>query len=104
MKEFIDFEGASGATYRFRLWASDAPHQPIAGNYVCVRAEGGGFAVVSVGEDLDLSGVRGQLPKRIREATTHIYTRLNIARATRTAEHEDLSARYAPGKARGRAA
>lgn len=103
MKDFIDFQGASGASYRFRLWPEGAPHQPIAGNYVCVRASGDGFAVVSVGETLDLSGLRQALPKRVREATTHIYTRLNVARAVRTAEHEDLLARNGSAKARASA-
>ena len=91
MKEFIDLKGASGTAYRFRLWQEGAAHQPIAGNYVCVRAEGHDQAIVSIGETLDLSQVREQLTKRVREATTHIYTRLNVARAARCAEHEDLT-------------
>jgi|SRR6185437_2179301 len=94
MKPFIDLQGASGATYRFRLWEPGAPHQPIAGNYVCVRAEKAGYSIVSVGETLDLSQLRAKLPKRVRDATTHVYTRLNVARAIRTAEHEDLTARH----------
>ena len=104
MKDFIDLQGASGAAYRFRLWADGADHQPIAGNYVCVQAEGGEARIVSVGETLDLSAVREALPKRLREATTHIYTRLNVARAIRCAEHEDLMARHAPGRTRAPAA
>ncbi|MBS0331616.1 MAG: hypothetical protein JSS35_02505 [Proteobacteria bacterium] len=93
IREFIDLQGASGAAYRFRLWPDGSDHQPIAGNYACVRVEGAGFEVVSVGETLDLSELRKALPKKVREATTHIYTRLNVARATRCAEHEDLMAR-----------
>ena len=107
MKEFIDLTGASGATYRFRLWAPGAPHQPIAGNYVCVRAESedsDAYAIVLLGEVLDLSQVRDKLPKRVRETTTHIYTRLNVARAIRTAEHEDLMARHGAAKSRASAA
>jgi hypothetical protein len=104
MKEFIDLQGASGVTYRFRLWPSDALHQPIAGNYVCVRAEAGAYTVISVGECLDLSLVRDQLPKRVREAATHTYTRLNVARSTRSAEHEDLAARHGTAKVRANAA
>ena len=100
MQDFVDLRGASGATYRFRLWPAGAPHQPMAGNYVCVQATGKDYAVLTVGECLDLSLARDQLPKRIRDATTHIYTRLNIARATRACEHEDLAAQYATGKAR----
>ena len=103
MKDFIDLEGASGAKYRFRLWPEGAPHQPIAGNYVCVRADGEGFTVLKIGETLDLSQVRHELPKRTRDAMTHLYTRLNVARAVRCAEHEDLAARHGP-KARSSAA
>jgi hypothetical protein len=104
MKDFIDLQGASGATYRFRLWAEGAPHLPIAGNYVCAQAAADGYAVLGVGECMDLSQVREQLPKRLREAATHIYTRLNVARATRSAEHEDLAARYPGAKVRATAA
>jgi len=103
MKEFIDLQGASGAAYRFRLWPNGAPHQPIAGNYVCVRAERDTYEIVSVGETLDLSQVRGKLTKRVRDATTHIYTRLNVARANRTAEHEDLMAGHGGPRSRSRA-
>jgi hypothetical protein len=94
MKEFVDLQGASGAAYRFRLWPAGAPHQPMAGNYVCVHAEGEAFQVVSIAETLDLSQVRETLPKRVREKTTHVYTRLNVARATRCAEHEDIAANH----------
>lgn len=90
MKDFIDLKGASGAAYRFRLWPPGAAHLPIAGNYACVRADDDGFELVSVGEMLDLSELPKALPRKVREATTHIYTRLNVARATRCAEHEDL--------------
>jgi hypothetical protein len=106
MKTFIDLEGASGATYRFRLWEAGAPHQPIAGNYVCVRADKAGYAIVGIGETLDLSQLRGKLSKRVREAATHVYTRLNVARANREAEHADLMARHGTtrsGPARARA-
>lgn len=96
MKDFIDLQGASGAAYRFRLWPVGTSHQPIAGNYVCVHADGADVEVLGVGETLDLSGLRGALPKKLRESTTHIYTRLNVARTTRCAEHEDLMARHKP--------
>src|SRR5262249_1398244 len=71
---------------------------PIAGNYLCVRADGADFEVVSVGETLDLSGLRKALPKKVREAMTHVYTRLNVARAIRCAEHADLVARHRPAR------
>ena len=104
MRDFIDLQGASGAAYRFRLWPAGADHLPIAGNYVCVRADGDDFEIVSIGETLDLSGLRDSLPRKVREATTHVYTRLNVARAIRCAEHEDLMARYRPSRTRAPAA
>jgi hypothetical protein len=103
MKDFIDLPGASGASYRFRFWPEGRPHQPIAGNYVCVRAdpgEAGAYEVVHVGESTDLSRVRAELPKALRAAGMLVFTRLNIARAARTAEHEDLLARHARGERR----
>jgi hypothetical protein len=106
MKDFIDLEGASGASYRFRLWPEGAPHQPIAGNYVCVRPDSdrtGGYAVAHVGETTDLSRARLEMPKALRAPGVFVYTRLNVSRAIRTAEHEDLAARH-PGEERRRAA
>jgi hypothetical protein len=99
MKDFIDLQGASGATYRFRLCPDGASHQPIAGNYVCVRAKGAVFEIISLGETFDLSESRSALPKKGRAATTHVYTRFNVARTRRFAEHEDLVARYPEGAA-----
>lgn len=107
MKEFIDLEGASGATYRFRLWPEGAPHQPIAGNYVCVRpapGEPGGHVVAHVATSTDLSRARAELPKALRGAGVLVYTRLNVSRAIREAEHEDLAARHPRGERTQRAA
>lgn len=102
MKDFIDLQGASGATYRFRLWPEDAPHQPIAGNYACVREDGDKVTVLAVGETIDLSHAPRELPKALREKTTHLFTRLNVARASRVAEHEDLAGRFPPATKPGR--
>lgn len=103
MTSIIDLRGASGATYRFRLWAEGTAHPPLAGNYACVRLRGEEVEVLGVGDTPDLSRLREDLPKRIREASPGIYTRLNVARSTRTAEHEDLVAVYGPVNARTRA-
>lgn len=100
MNDFIDLKGASGASYRFRLWAEGAAHQPIAGNFALVKEDAGGFTIVGVGETLDLSMLRLELPKQALRNVTHIYTRLNVARAIRVAEHEDLTARYKPARAK----
>jgi len=94
MKDFIDLEGASGATYRFRLWADDASHLPTGGNYVYVRQEPKGFTVLVVGESNDLSQARAEWQAALRRGATHAFTRLNVSRAIRTAEHQDLAARH----------
>jgi hypothetical protein len=96
MKDFIDLKGASGAFYRFRLWPEGAPHLPIAGNYVFLKAEPDGVTVVLVGATNDLSQARRAWGKVAQRGVTHVFTRLNVARATRTAEHEDLVAGYNP--------
>lgn len=103
MNTFIDLQGASGATYRFRLWAQGSAHPPMAGNYACVRMEGESVEIMGVGDSLDLSRLREELPKRIRESDPLIYTRLNVARSTRTAEQADLVAVHGPVKASARA-
>ena len=46
MQDFIDLKGASGVAYRFRIWPEGVAHLPIAGNYVFLRAEPEGFAVI----------------------------------------------------------
>lgn len=92
MKDFIDLEGASGARYRFRLWPAAGSHAPIAGNYAVVREEGGKLKVVGLGQSLDLSRCRPEATKG-RGPGVHLFTRLNVARAARETEHEDLAAR-----------
>ena len=103
MNAIIDLAGASGVAYRFRLWPEGAAHPPMAGNYACVRVHGERIEIMGVGDALDLSRLREELPKRVREAEPLIYTRLNVARATRTAEHEDLVAKHGRLKVRATA-
>ena len=94
MQEFIDLQGASGATYRFRLRIDGTAHLPTAGNYVLVQEAASGLKVLSVGVATDLSQVRSPPRPRTGRKPTHLFTRLNISRAVRTSEHEDLVARY----------
>jgi hypothetical protein len=96
MNDFIDLAGASGARYRFRLWPEGAPHVPIAGNYVYVREDADGFTVIAMGETDDLSRARADWAKAAKRGATHVYTRLNVPRAVREAEHADISA-HQPG-------
>jgi hypothetical protein len=94
LKDFIDLEGASGAHYRFRVWRDGEPHQPIGGHYVYLRDEDAGFTVLHVGETNDLSQARSAWPMALHAGATHAFTRLNVLWATRSADHEDLAARY----------
>ncbi|MES2895500.1 MAG: hypothetical protein V4759_05680 [Pseudomonadota bacterium] len=93
--DFIDIAGASGATYRFRIWPEGGGHVPVAGNFVVLRA-----AVVAV--EVVVVGVTGDLSRAEAVATAEgedrVYTRLNVARATREAEHADLAAGYSKAR------
>jgi hypothetical protein len=101
MQDFIDLQGASGAAYRFRIWPPGGPDLPVAGNYVVVRQEADGFNVGIVGIADDLSNVRAEWSTVASAQDAHIFTRLNVSRAIRTAEHEDLAARYSKARVRG---
>jgi hypothetical protein len=101
MQDFIDLEGASGASYRFRIWASDAVHLPVAGNYVVVKQDADGFNVGIVGIADDLSKVRADGSKVAVAEGAYVFTRLNVSRAIRTAEHDDIAARYSKARLMG---
>ena len=94
MQDFIDLKGGSGVEFRFRLWPEGAAHPPIAGNYVFLKEEPEGFTVLLVGVTNDLSAARADLSKVAKRGATHVFTRLNVARALRTTEHADLAAGY----------
>jgi hypothetical protein len=97
MREFVELQGASGASYRFRHWRAGDDHLPIAGNYVVVRDTDDGLTILAVEITDDLSGLRQSLKPAIRDHAGHqIYTRLNVSRAARTAEHEDIVAANKP--------
>ena len=98
MQDFIDLQGASGASYRFRRRAEGASHLPTAGNYVLVQEASAGLKVLTVGASIDLSLIRPPGKPRANRKPTHLFTRLNIARAVRMFEHEDLVARYRPAE------
>ena len=84
--DFIDIRGGSGALYRFRQWPENGAVPPIAGNYALVAR--GGRQILSFGTLDDLSKAPAVLAAR--EAGTEIFTRYNVARLAREAEHEDI--------------
>lgn len=94
MNDFIDLEGGSGSQYRFRIWPQGGAHLPVAGNFVLLRDAADGPTIIVVGATNDLSGARTQCGKAATGDGLHLFTRLNVARSVRVAEHEDLAARY----------
>ena len=95
MKDIIDLHGASGAKYRFRLWPQGAAHSPMGGNYAFVREEPGGFVMLAGAAIDDLSLTRSTYGAAAAAlGATHLFTRLNVSRAVRTAEADDIAAYY----------
>jgi hypothetical protein len=87
--DFIDLQGASGTTYRFRRWPQMGVHPPVAGNYALFAA--GTHRLVEVGVLDDLSQAP-RLLEGLQRGT--LYTRFNVARAHREADHGDLVRGY----------
>ena len=85
--DFIDIRGASGTTYRFRRWPTSGAHQPIAGNFVLVAT--GTRTLIDVGMLDDLSLAPAAL--ETRRTGAELFTRFNISRRDREAEHADLA-------------
>jgi hypothetical protein len=97
MREFVDLLGASGTFYRFRLWPEGGAHPPIAGNYVVAREEASELKVLLAGVTADLSQAATEARKALAKSPdARVYTRLNVARAVRVAEHDDIVAAYKP--------
>src|SRR6266545_1931379 len=89
--DFVDLHGASGQAYRFRAWPTNGRHPPMAGNYVILRARP--LEVVEVGTLDNLADARshvGELGPGVG-----LFTRLNVSRAYREADHADLAAAHA---------
>ena len=97
MREFVDLRGASGTFYRFRLWPEGGAHPPIAGNYILLRQEAEGIKVLLAGVTGDLSQAANEARKALaKDPSARLYTRLNVARALRNAEHDDIVAEHKP--------
>lgn len=84
--DFIDIHGASGTAYRFRPWPPSGAHPPIAGNYALVPA--GAKAPVELGVLDDLSQALAVLS---RAPGAMLFTRFNVSRRAREAEHADMT-------------
>jgi hypothetical protein len=102
MSDFIDLRGASGTFYRFRLWPEGGVHPPIAGNYVVIRDDATGRKILLAGITSDLSQAASECRKiLVKDPAARLYTRLNVARAVRAAEHEDIITEHKPARSAG---
>ena len=92
MREFVELRGASGAAYRFRAWPESDHHTPTAGNFAVLAFEGPEVTIVGLGVCSDLSRAKQLAQATLADAPGQLFTRLNVSRAVRDAEHEDLVA------------
>lgn len=90
----LDIIGASGAVYRFRLHRPGQALPATAGNYVYVQAGSRPPVILCCGEASSLVQA-GNAARDVEEGAA-LYLRLNVSRATRVAEHEDIVAAAAP--------
>ncbi|MDP3173738.1 MAG: hypothetical protein Q8M88_04830 [Phenylobacterium sp.] len=97
MNRFRELVGASGAVYRFRLCEdlSELPAQ--AGNFVWISSEFSPDEVVCCGIARSLLEVRAaSAAVLLRRPSSRLYLRLNVGRAVREAEHQDIVAAVQP--------
>jgi hypothetical protein len=97
--EFVDLQGASGQGYRFRRWPRSGQHTPMAGQYVILHTRTREVLALGALDNLALAIAQlGELA-----TGTALFTRLNVSRAHREADHADLAAAY-PAQAASAAA
>ena len=97
MDPTLDIEGESGQIYRFRQVGSQRELPASSGNFVFVRREGRSFTVVCSRFTADLRHAATLWESAIREKVAdRLLVRLNISRASREREHEDLVERHHP--------
>jgi hypothetical protein len=96
MSDFVDVPGASGAQYRFRR-AVPAELPPTAGNLLVATGQTGRLMVLFCGAARSLSKAAPAAAEALKDNhNAHLYVRLNVARTTREAEHQDIVAATAP--------
>jgi hypothetical protein len=97
VNEFWDIAGASGALYRFRRVADPGQLPAMAGNFIFLRPGDGGERLVCCGSVPSL--IRAGAPWRLaveQHQTEAIFVRLNVSRAIRLGEHQDIVERQNP--------
>lgn len=99
MARQVDLAGASGALYRYTPIDENRFLPPAGANYVIAEVTEEGATVVYAGETDNLASQtwRSDLEKARRKyAEATVLTRLNVTRAVREAERNDLIEHYHP--------
>ena len=96
MTDFVDLQGASGARYRFRR--ADLAALPVmAGNAIVAAGPSTRLKVLFCGAARSLAQAGPAIGETLAaHRGARLYVRLNVARATREAEHADLVAGLNP--------
>jgi hypothetical protein len=98
LEDYLDLTGGSGRHYRYMI--SKGQPSPMGGNFALVRERAeGGWELVYIGETESL--FTGVADKRAEAAAKmgeplHLFTRLNISKAVRSEEKDDIVQSYGP--------
>jgi hypothetical protein len=95
VRAFLDLLGRSGTAYRFRSVTTPDGLPAHAGNFVVARASAGPVLVVACGTRRSLVELAAPWPG-LTATGDAVYVRLNVSRARRLAEHDDLAAALTP--------
>jgi hypothetical protein len=97
MKDVIDLQGVSGATYRFRRLDDPAAPPGTAGNFVYARWQRGALVVLFLSEADSLVAIKARWPEaQALHKAVDVYFRLNVAGEVRHREHHDLLPQLQP--------
>jgi hypothetical protein len=97
VQDLLDLTGASGAQYRFRLIEDPEQLPATAGNFLYVRWRGSAPQVMCCGAVNSLVEASHRWDFAVRShGVQGLYIRLNVARAKRREEHQDLFTRLQP--------
>jgi hypothetical protein len=95
LNRFVDVVGLSGAVYRFQRIGNPEQLPARAGNFLISRPSHDGDQVVCCGRALRLGEAESVLRAALEDHEGAVlFVRLNVSRARRVSEHEDIVARH----------
>jgi hypothetical protein len=98
MQDWVDFAGASGASYRFMRLREGRPLSPMGGNFAYVRFTADRAELIYAGETQNLlRSARERWDEAVgRFQASELFTRLNISERVRQLELADIVAASGP--------